>query len=89
MSLEKAKIDKIINQMPFLIMPQLSITSFAVEISAYFVIPRVYIKDLIYLLEKMERYGYIINRHCSLAKNYFFSLNLNYFREYYKIIQIQ
>jgi len=60
--LEKAKIDKIINQMPFLIMPQLSITNFAVEVSAYFVIPRIYIKDLIYLLEKMERYGYIFKK---------------------------
>jgi len=86
--LEKAKIDKIINQMPFLIMPKLSITNFAVELSAYFVIPRTYIKDLIYMLEDMERYGYIINKHCSLAKNYVFSLNLNYFRESYKNGQI-
>ncbi len=69
-------------------MPQLSITNFAVEISAYFVIPSIYIKDLIYLLEKMERYGYLIKKHCSLAKKYVFSLNLNYFREYYKNGQI-
>jgi len=86
--LEKAKIDKIINQMPFLIMPQLSITNFAVEVSAYFVIPRIYIKDLIYLLEKMERYGYIFKKDCSIAKKYVFSLNLNYFRESYKNGQI-
>lgn len=86
--LEKAKIDKIINQMPFLIMPQLSITNFSVELSAYFVIPRIYIKDLIYLLENMEWYGYIFKKHCSIAKKYVFSLNLNYFREYYKNGQI-
>lgn len=86
--LEKAKIDKILNQMPFLIMPKLTITNFAVELSAYFVIPRVYIKDLVYMLEKMEQYGYIIKLHCSLAKNYAFSLNLNYFREFYKNGQI-
>ncbi len=86
--LEKSKIDKIINQMPFLIMPKLSITNFAVELSAYFVIPRAYIKDLIYMLEKMERYGYIIKKYCSLAKKYVFSLNLNYFRESYKKGQI-
>ncbi len=56
--LEKAKVDKIINQMPFLIMPKLSITNFAVEISAYFVIPRIYIKDLIYIFQylKVEKY---------------------------------
>lgn len=86
--LEKAKIDKIINQMPFLIMPKLSITNFTVELSAYFVIPRIYIKDLVDMLEEMERFGYIIKKHCSLAKKYVFSLNLNYFRESYKNGQI-
>ncbi len=86
--LEKAKIDKIINQLPFLIMPKLSITNFAVELSAFFVIPKVYLKDLIYLLEKMEEFGYVINKYCSLAKKYVFSLNLNYFREFFKNGQI-
>ncbi|MHA1671552.1 MAG: hypothetical protein ACTSV5_13405 [Promethearchaeota archaeon] len=86
--LEKTKIDKIINQMPFLIMPKLTINNFTVDLSAYFVIPRVYIKDLVYLIERMEQNGYIIKKHCSLAKNYVFSLNLNYFREYYKNGQI-
>ncbi|GAH88425.1 unnamed protein product, partial [marine sediment metagenome] len=66
------------------IMPKLSITFFTVDFSAYFVIPRVYIKDLIYFLEKMEQCGYIIKKFCSLAKKYVFSLNLNYFRESYK-----
>ncbi len=86
--LEKAKIDKIINQMPFLIMPKLSITNFTVELSAYFVIPRIYIKDLIYMLEKLEEFGFIIKKICSLAMKYVFSLNLNYFRESYKNGQI-
>ncbi len=82
--IEKAKIDKILNQTPFLIMPKLSITNFAVELSAYFVIPKIYIKDLIYMLEKMERNGYIIKKYCSSAKKYVFSLNLNYFKASYK-----
>ena len=82
--LEKTKIYKIINQIPFLIMPKLSVSNFAVELSAYFIIPSIYIKDLIYILEKMERYRYIIKKNCSMAKNYVFSLNLNYFRESYK-----
>ncbi|MHA2008701.1 MAG: hypothetical protein ACXABO_11300 [Promethearchaeota archaeon] len=86
--LEKAKIDKIIDHMPFLIMPELSITNFSVELSAYFVIPKIYIKDLIYMLENMERYGYIFKKHCAIANKYVFSLNLNYFREYYKNGQI-
>ena len=86
--IEKAKIDKILNQIPFLIMSKLSITNFAVELSASFVISRAYIKDLIYLLEKMEKFGYIIKKYCSLPKNYIFSLNLNYFREFYQNGQI-
>jgi len=86
--LEKTKIDKIINQMPFIIMPKLSITNFTVELSAYFVIPSIYIKDLIYMLERIEQFGYIIKKNCSLAKKYVFSLNLNYFRESYKNGQI-
>ncbi len=86
--LEKAQIDKIVNQMPFLIMPKLAVSNFSIELSAYFVIPRVYIKDLKYMLEKMERYGYIIKKSCSLATKYVFSLNLNYFREYHKNGQI-
>ena len=86
--LEKAQIDKIVNQLPFLIMPKLSVSNFKADLSAYFVIPRVYIKDLVYMLEKMERNGYIFKKHCSLAKKYVFSLNLNYFREFYKNGQI-
>jgi len=86
--IEKAQIDKIINQMPFLIMPKLSVTNFTVELLAYFVIPEIYIEDLKYMLEKMEQYGYVIKKFCSLAKKYVFSLNLNYFRESYKNGQI-
>ncbi|MFX1500465.1 MAG: hypothetical protein ACFFDH_05805 [Promethearchaeota archaeon] len=69
-------------------MPKLSIDSFAVELSAYFVIPKVYVKDLMNMLEKMENNGYVIKKHCSLAKKYVFSLNLNYFRECYSNGQI-
>ena len=82
--LEKARVDKVINQMPFLIMPKLSVSNFSIELSAYFVIPRVYIEDLKDMLEKMGQYGFIIKKYCSLAKKYVFSLNLNYFRESYK-----
>ncbi len=86
--LEKAQIDKIINQMPFIIMPKLSVTNFSVELSAFFVIPEIYVEDLKFMLEKMEQNGYIIKKFCSLAKKYVFSLNLNYFRESYKSGQI-
>lgn len=86
--LDKAQVDKIIYKMPFIVMPKLSITNFAVELSAYFVIPRVYIKDLQSMLDKIERSGYIIHKYFSIAKQYTFDLNLNYFLESYKEGQI-
>ncbi len=86
--LDKAQIDKIIYKMPFIVMPKLSITNFAVEMFSYFVIPRVYIKDLLSMLDKMEQSGYIIHKYCSLAKNYTFNLNLRYFLDSYKEGQI-
>ncbi len=86
--LDKSQIDKIINKMPFIVMPKMSITNFAVELSAFFVIPRVYIKDLIYLLDKMERSDYIIQKYVSIANGYTFDLNLLYFLETYKKGQI-
>ncbi len=81
--LEKSKIDKIVKQMPFLIMPRLSIDDSATELSAYFVVPRVYLNELKYLFEKIEQRGYIIEKNCSIATKYVFSINLNYFREFH------
>ncbi|MEJ2295902.1 MAG: hypothetical protein P8Y23_14190, partial [Candidatus Lokiarchaeota archaeon] len=69
-------------------MPKLAIINFSVDFSAYFVLPRNYIKDLIHLLETMERYGYIIQKRLSLAKSYIFSINLNYFKESYQVEEI-
>jgi hypothetical protein len=80
--IEKIKIDKIVKKMPFLVMPKLSVSNFAIELSAYFVIPRIYIKKLKSLIIRMEGMGFIIKKHCILAKNYTFFLNLNYFREF-------
>ncbi|TFF83774.1 MAG: hypothetical protein EU552_02640 [Promethearchaeota archaeon] len=86
--LNKHQIDKVLEKMPFVLMPKLSINNFAVGFSAYFVLPRVYIKDLVNLLETMERNGYIISKELSQTKSYLFALNLNYLKESHQIGEI-
>lgn len=86
--LEKGDISKILNKIPFFLITRLSVSNFAIELYDFLVIPRVYIKDLFYMIEKMERDGYIINKFFSIAKNYKFNLNLNYFLESYNQGQI-
>jgi hypothetical protein len=82
--IEKHQIDKILKEIPFLVMPKLSITNFAVDLSTYFVLPRRYIKDLIYFLDRMERNGYLIHKELGLTNSYNFEVNLNYLKESYQ-----
>ena len=86
--LEKRQIDKIIKKMPFLVMPKLSISNFAIDFSGYFVLPKKYIKDLIYFLDAMEQDGYIIYKELSQAKSYCLAINLNYFKESFQVEEI-
>lgn len=83
--IDKKKIDLIIREIPFLLMPNLSIDNFSVELSSYFVIPRVYLKDLIKFMEKLENEGILTEKILSSTLSYTYSLNLNYFREFHKI----
>jgi hypothetical protein len=82
--IEKIKVDKIVKKLPFIVMPKLSVSNFTIELSAYFVIPRIYINNLRLVIKRMAEMGFIIKKHCVLAKNYTFFLNLNYFREFHK-----
>ncbi len=82
--LSKAKIDLIIEKFPFFMGSRSSESYFAVEISGWFMIPSVYIKDLHYFIEKLEQYGYIIKKLLILHDNAGNFLNLNYFREFYR-----
>ncbi|TFF97044.1 MAG: hypothetical protein EU547_05425 [Promethearchaeota archaeon] len=86
--LEKELVDKVIKKMPFLIAPKLSTTNFAIDLSAYFILPRNYIKDFINFLEIIERKGYIINKELYEAKSYYFKVNLNYLKESYQVEEI-
>lgn len=61
-----------------------NLDNFAVEASGWFVVPRIYLKDLQAFLEKLEQRGYITNMTCVIPDIYENNLNANYFREFYK-----
>ncbi len=82
--LNKEKIYKFINQLPFFISPKVSYGSFALDISGYIVIPNVYLVDFQRFFEKLEDFGYIIKHHCLLFNKNRHNVNLNYLREYSK-----
>ncbi|MFX1337748.1 MAG: hypothetical protein ACFFDK_03995, partial [Promethearchaeota archaeon] len=64
--------------------PRSSVSYFAVEIAGWFVIPSLYLKDLYYFFEKLERNGYIIKKILIQHDHAGNILNLNYFREFYR-----
>ncbi|KKM63934.1 hypothetical protein LCGC14_1506450, partial [marine sediment metagenome] len=82
--LDKAKIYKIINQLPFFVSPKFSHDSFALNVSGYVVIPNIYKKDFNRFLENLGALGYLIIHHCLLFNTLRHSVNLNYLREYAK-----
>jgi len=86
--LNKAKINTFINQLPFFVSPKVSYDSFAVDLSGYIVIPKIYLDDFYRFIEKLEDFGYIINHRCLLWNENRHNINLNYLREYSKIHRI-
>ncbi|MFX1569779.1 MAG: hypothetical protein ACFFCV_15585, partial [Promethearchaeota archaeon] len=86
--LNKAKIDRVINELPFFISPKVSFDSFAVDLAGYIVIPQVYLNDFKGFIKKLEDFGYIIKQYCLLWNTNRHSVNLNYLREYSKNYRI-
>jgi hypothetical protein len=82
--LEKSKINEIIHNLPFFIAPKLSYSSFSCEVFGFFVIPRIFLNDLINLVNKMEYEGYLIKKYLLKVNLNTYFHNLNYFRAYLK-----
>ncbi|MFX1408811.1 MAG: hypothetical protein ACFFA6_00535 [Promethearchaeota archaeon] len=82
--LKRASIEKIIQNIPFLIVIKRSRNNFSSELSAMFYIPKIYVKDFLSLLEKLEKNGYILEKKCLMTRSFTNLLNLNYFREFHK-----
>jgi len=82
------QIYKIIAQFPFFVSPKISRNSFAIDISGYVVIPRVYLDDFITFIKKLEDFGYISKSYCLLFNSNEHFMNLNYFRDHSKYHRI-
>lgn len=80
----KSKIYKFIEKLPFLLSPKYSINSIISEVFGYFLIPKVYLNDLISFIEKLYDYGYILEKKSYFVPYFLNILNLNYFREFHK-----
>lgn len=84
-ALNKKKIDQIINKFPFMTSSRSSPGKFSYEISFWLFSPKSYENDIIRFIEKLEEFGYIIDKTLILQKEFKNnSINLNYFRNYYK-----
>ena len=82
--LDKGKLLKIMRQFPFFASLKISNSSFALDLSGYIVIPKIYLTDFLKFIEKLKNFGYVLNHHCLLLNINEDTLNLNYFREYSK-----
>ncbi len=81
--LNKSKVNKVIEELPFFLLSKECRNSFGFEIDGYFVIPKIYFDDLKRFLHKLEDNGYILQiKLTNLEKTESF-VNLNYFREHH------
>ncbi|MFW9901813.1 MAG: hypothetical protein ACFFDY_11125 [Candidatus Thorarchaeota archaeon] len=78
------QVNKILEKFPFIITPKISQSNFALEISGFFIIPRIYLEDLKSLFKKMEQEGYVIKRYLFNIDCYEIFTNLNFFRDKFK-----
>ncbi|TFF87897.1 MAG: hypothetical protein EU549_03965, partial [Promethearchaeota archaeon] len=84
-AINKKKIDRILKKFPFIISPRSSPGKFSYAISFWLISPKIYEKDLIRFIEKLEEFGYIINKTLVFYREFYNnSINLNYFRNFYK-----
>ncbi len=77
-------IQKIINQLPFLVSPRDSRTHFGYELYCYFVIPHIYLEDLKKTIYNLKQDGYIIKYFLFNIENFYYFMNLNYHRKKYR-----
>jgi len=77
-----AKIRKLIDQLPFFLLPYISKNDFGLNISGYFLLPEIYLKDLIRFLEKLEKEGYLIYKKLYLISTPISTTNLNSLRSH-------
>ncbi|MHA1293199.1 MAG: hypothetical protein ACTSQJ_11065 [Promethearchaeota archaeon] len=82
--LGNAKIIRFIEKLPMLLSSKSSKSNFSIDYTGWFVIPKVYLNDLITFFNKLEQFGYIIEKRLIIYHAKINNLNLNYFRSFYK-----
>jgi len=75
--IETRKIYMFVKQLPFFTIPTFSKNSFGIEIIGYFLFPKVYLKDIIGFLKKLELDGFIIKKRVYINVSAGNSINLN------------
>jgi len=80
--IETAKIYEVIDQFPFFTALKIFRNGFGLELSGYFVIPRVYLEDLRKFIQKMKDHSYLIDSCLLLSNEQTQNVNLNYLREF-------
>ena len=78
------KIFKIINKLPFFLIPKYSRLNFGYEVLGYFVVPKCYYEDLLNLISKLENSEYVIKIEIYTYDKLQNNMNLNYFRNFSK-----
>ncbi|MFX1345252.1 MAG: hypothetical protein ACFFBC_03435 [Promethearchaeota archaeon] len=86
--LEKAQIKKIIERWPFYYLLKLSVNSFALEIFVTFHVTKAYLKDFLGYINKLENYGYCIEKKLYHILNKTEFINLNYYTDMSNIKRI-
>jgi len=86
--LEKNKIKIVIEEWPFYHSPKFSENRFGIDLFLYFIVPSIYLNDLIKYFVKLEESGYIIYRKFYHISSKTSILNLNYFLDISNIKKI-
>ena len=77
-------INKIVNNLPFFLIPKYSRTNFGYDILGYFLLPQCYYEDLISFIRKLENSKYVIQSKIYTYDKSQENLNFNYFRSFSK-----
>jgi len=80
--IKTSKILQVINLLPFFMMPRYTKNSFGMEIIGQFLIPKCYVKDLIFFLGKLESNGYLIEKELYIITGTGYTVNLNCFKNF-------
>ena len=86
--LEIKKVRKLVKNLPFVYAPRIVENTFAYKIVIAFILPEIYLKDLLNYFNKLLKHGYIIKKDLFLYKEVKFFLNLNYFLDVSNTLKI-